>query len=202
LFVVPWRWKAHFPDYESLLRSKTRWILRKLEHLERIPKQEFLFTDASRLPFLGKEIELRIQPANSKRTRVELVDNQLLIQISPIDETAIRDIVEFWCYQTAKRIIPTRVQALNSFLGYSVGSISIRDQRSRWGSCSRRGNLSFNWRLLLAPTSVMDYLTFHELAHLKEMNHSKKFWDLVEQLCPTYRDSECWLKREGKLMFW
>jgi predicted metal-dependent hydrolase len=107
-----------------------------------------------------------------------------------------------WYRHAAKKIIPERVEHLNAPLAFPVNRIVVRDQRSRWGSCSRRGTLSFNWRLLIVPSAVMDYLIFHELAHLKEMNHSIRFWRLVHQLCPTFRESERWLKRHGRMMFW
>jgi predicted metal-dependent hydrolase len=73
----------------------------------------------------------------------------------------------------------------------------VRNQRSRWGSCSRRGTISLNWRLIQTPVSVRDYVILHELAHLKEMNHSKRFWREVARLCPDYKEAENWLKRHS-----
>ena len=75
--------------------------------------------------------------------------------------------------------------------------ITLRDTRSRWGSCSSTGGLNFSWRLILAPTYVLDYLAAHEVAHLREMNHSPRFWKLVEKLCPRTAEAELWLKRHG-----
>ena len=82
-------------------------------------------------------------------------------------------------------------------LGVTYGKISIRDQKTRWGSCSSEGNLSFNWRLILAPPDVLDYVVIHELCHRKEMNHSKEFWALVESLMPEYKERRKWLRENG-----
>ncbi|MCO5090827.1 M48 family metallopeptidase [Bosea sp. (in: a-proteobacteria)] len=82
-------------------------------------------------------------------------------------------------------------------LGIPARGIAIRDTRSRWGSCSSQGHLSFSWRLILAPPSVLDYLAAHEVAHLKEMNHSHRFWALTHRLCPHTQEAEAWLKRHG-----
>ena len=81
----------------------------------------------------------------------------------------------------------------------TYGKVTIRDQKTRWGSCSSRGNLNFNWRLLLMPEAIMDYVIVHELAHRREMNHSAAFWQVVETYMPDYRDRLQWLKENGGL---
>ena len=95
-----------------------------------------------------------------------------------------------------ERIVPI-VEEEAPRLGVVVRRISVRDQRTRWGSCSARGTLSFNWRLVLAPHEVLDYVVVHELCHLREQNHSPRFWALVEELRPDYRAQKQWLKRHG-----
>jgi predicted metal-dependent hydrolase len=78
--------------------------------------------------------------------------------------------------------------------------VTIKEQKSRWGSCSRAGNLNFNWRLLLAPLPVLDYVLIHELAHLKELNHAPKFWRLVAAACPNYEAHRRWLREHGRTL--
>jgi predicted metal-dependent hydrolase len=81
-----------------------------------------------------------------------------------------------------------------------VKRVTVRNQRSRWGSCSRRGTISLNWRLIQAPGFVRDYIILHELAHLRHMNHSRRYWAEVERLCPGYLEAERWLKRHSALL--
>ena len=100
--------------------------------------------------------------------------------------------------EQAKRELPPRLMELAAHAGLRVARISIRDQRSRWGSCSTRGSIALNWRLLLMPPAVRDYVLWHELMHLRRADHSPAFWKLVEGVCPGYRDAKAWLHRHGK----
>lgn len=93
--------------------------------------------------------------------------------------------------------IPERVKYFAPQVGVSYGRITIRNQKTRWGSCSGKGNLNFNCLLMLTPPEVIDYVVVHELCHRKEMNHSKAFWDQVERILPDYKMSEAYLKKEG-----
>lgn len=97
----------------------------------------------------------------------------------------------------AKEYFPKRVAYFNQFTGGSYNRITIRDQKTRWGSCSAKGTLSFNWRLMLAPPSIPDYVIVHELCHLTYMNHSAAFWKKVESVYPDYRSARKWLKDHG-----
>lgn len=101
----------------------------------------------------------------------------------------------------ASREIPRKVQAWADHLGLSYGAIRIKDQRSRWGSCSKAGNLNFNWRLMQAPGFVLDYVIVHELCHLRELNHSSRFWRLVEDAFPRYKEAKMWLRNNGSTLF-
>ena len=97
--------------------------------------------------------------------------------------------------------IKTLVDKYANILGVKYSKINIRDTKTRWGSCSSSKALSFSWRLILAPIDVMEYVIVHEVCHLKEMNHSEKFWRLVFQLYPNYFDAKLWIKRNGKSLF-
>lgn len=100
--------------------------------------------------------------------------------------------------EQAKRELPPRLMELARAQGLRVNAVSVRDQRSRWGSCSTRGSIALNWRLILMPPSVRDYVLWHELMHLKRADHSPKFWQLVEEVCPDYRDAKRWLLKHGR----
>ncbi len=98
----------------------------------------------------------------------------------------------------AKEYFPERVAYYAQLLQVDVGRITIREQKTRWGSCSSKGNLNFNWRLMLAPEEIRDYVVLHEIAHRKELNHSPAFWKIVESVMPDYEDRKQWLKDHGR----
>lgn len=102
--------------------------------------------------------------------------------------------------EAAKEYFPKRAAHFAPLTGGTYNRITIRDQKTRWGSCSARGTLSFNWRLMLAPPAVLDYVVVHELCHLTHMDHSKAFWALAESACPDYRSHRKWLKDHGQTL--
>lgn len=112
--------------------------------------------------------------------------------IVPLSEKEIRELAE-----QAKKVIPERVKYYAPIVGVTYGRITIRSQRTRWGSCSSKGNLNFNCLLMLTPPEVLDSVVVHELCHRKEMNHSKRFYDEVLRVFPDYRKYERWLKKNG-----
>jgi predicted metal-dependent hydrolase len=111
-----------------------------------------------------------------------------------------RPAVEKHLWTLAARELPALVFKLAVANGLPVRRVTVRNQKSRWGSCSRAGTISLNWRLVQTPEFVRDYIILHELAHLKEMNHSKRFWKEVARLCPEYKTAENWLKRNAGLL--
>ena len=90
------------------------------------------------------------------------------------------------------------IRTATGLMGVSYGSITVREQKTRWGSCSAKGNLNFNWKLVLMPEEILDYVVVHELAHRLQMNHSTEFWDEVEKILPDYRKRRQWLKENGQ----
>jgi len=112
----------------------------------------------------------------------------------------LRPAIEQHLRRLAAQELPARVFELAALHQLAVKRVMVRNQRSRWGSCSRRGTISLNWRLVQTPPFVRDYLVFHELAHLKEMNHSRRFWSEVARLCPDFREAERWLKQHSNLL--
>ena len=111
-----------------------------------------------------------------------------------------RPAIERHLRKLASQELPARVFELAALHKLPARRVTVRNQRSRWGSCSRRGTISLNWRLVQTPIFVRDYLVLHELAHLKEMNHSRRFWNEVERLCPGFREAERWLKHHSGLL--
>lgn len=104
------------------------------------------------------------------------------------------------CRTAAGQMLQERAAFFAGIMGVDYGRITVRDQRTRWGSCSAKGNLNFNWRLILAPQEVLDYVVVHELAHRREMNHSHRFWSLVKMVLPDYERRRRWLKENGEAL--
>lgn len=114
-------------------------------------------------------------------------------EIQPLSEAQARLYRE-----SAREIFRAKAEYYSGVMGVTFGRIAVRDQKTRWGSCSARGNLNFNWRLILAPAGVLDYVVVHELAHRREMNHSARFWAVVEKAMPDYRKYKKWLAENGR----
>ncbi len=112
----------------------------------------------------------------------------------------LRPLVEQHLRQLAAEELPARALELAALHHLQVRRVIVRNQRTRWGSCSRRGTISLNWRLIQAPLFVRDYIVLHELAHLREMNHSRRFWREVGRLCPDFETAERWLKQHSALL--
>jgi len=118
-----------------------------------------------------------------------------------IDPSNVRADVERDLRDLARERLMARLATLAAELGLSVTKITIRNQRSRWGSCSRKGAIALNFRLVQMPPAVADYVLIHELTHLKQQNHGRRFWRLVEGACPSFRDAERWLRHHGRSLF-
>lgn len=142
------------------------------------------------LPFEGRAHV--ITPAPVRAARIEA--DQILVPGNP---SRLGTSLEAFLKLAARQRLQAASERYAAELGAQFSKISLRDTRSRWGSCSHSGALSYNWRLVMAPPEVLDYVAAHEVAHLREMNHSAAFWALVAALRPSYRAERAWLKREG-----
>lgn len=118
----------------------------------------------------------------------------------PSFEGDLRPTIEAHFVRKGRVELPARTWELAAITGMDVKEVTVRNQRSRWGSCSANGTISLNWRLVQTPDFVRDYIIYHELMHLREMNHSSRFWARVEEVCPGWREAELWLKRNGSLL--
>ncbi len=140
----------------------------------------------------------RIEPAAAGESGVVRLGEHVLAVKDPAAD--LRPELERHLWRMAARELPMRVHQLAGQHQLAVRRVMVRNQRSRWGSCSHRGTISLNWRLVQAPVFVRDYIILHELAHLREMNHSRRFWREVEALCPEFRAAERWLKSNAELL--
>jgi predicted metal-dependent hydrolase len=145
--------------------------------------------------FRGREYPVSVIADGNPRPMVRIEDGRVMVLVPRATPRHIRAAIRDWYRAEANVVIRQSVWRISRRLGIKYNSIMIRNQKTRWGSCSSRGNLSFNIRLATAPQEVIDYVVVHELMHLKEPNHSKRFWSLVEASCPAYRQHRDWLKK-------
>ncbi|MDM9649858.1 M48 family metallopeptidase [Rhizobium sp. S163] len=182
-------------DVDAFLDRHQGWLMTKLAKFS----TDTGLHDGGTILFRG--VSHRIQHTGSLRglTEATVVDGKPVLRVSGMPEHLGRRIATF-----LKKEARADLERLAKFHAHSIRapikSISMKDTRSRWGSCSAEGNLSFSWRIIMAPPSVVDYLAAHEVAHLKEMNHGPHFWALCKKLCPGMEDAKSWLKRQGSLL--
>ncbi len=179
-------------EAENALREHSDWLLRRLDALPaRVP-----FAEGAIIPFRG--VPHRIVHGGARRGTVERDDGELRVFGSP--EHLARRLGD-WLKAEARKAISPRAHEKAARIDRPIRRISIRNQRSRWGSCSADRRLSFNWRLILAPDPVLDYVVGHEVAHMVEMNHSKDFWRAVDRVTPHARFGRGWLATEGNGLY-
>ena len=180
--------KARLAEAERFLAAHRVWLA---ERLARLP-QTIALTDGAAVPLLGVPHAVRHVPGARRGVWVEGGE----ILVSGLPEHVGRRVTDFLKAE-ARRLIVPRAHAMAGQLGRKPGRVSLKDTRSRWGSCSSSGDLAFSWRLVLAPEQVLDYVVAHEVAHLEQMNHSPAFWAVVESLVGDPRGPRRWLKGNG-----
>jgi len=183
--------RASATQIESFLRASSGWVD---EQRARLAPSAPPLADGDRLAYLDEVLHLEVRPA-VRRAGVAR-DGSRLVVTTP-DAGGIDARVEAWYRREAGALIAPRARERAAALGASVARVAIRDPRSRWGSCSSAGTLSFSWRLLLAPERVLDYVVTHEVCHLRRPDHSPAFWALVAETFPDHDEARRWLRREG-----
>jgi predicted metal-dependent hydrolase len=185
---------------EEFVAEKQPWIERTLrayrEAEEALPAVRL--EDGGTVPYLGMDFPMRVH-VEPERTRpgVSRRGSTLHVGVAEPGPEAVRDALIRWYRRRARIEVAERLDWATLRAGSQWTNLSIRDPSSRWASCSSSGGMSFSWRLLLAPEQVLAYVVEHEVAHLDVMDHSKRFWDLLESRCPDYREHEGWLRRYG-----
>jgi predicted metal-dependent hydrolase len=172
---------------EEAVRQLAPWIERRRRAVARAASE--VGREPGTVPYLGST--LRLVP-EAGRTRVHRLGDDLLVP-----EGDPREALERWYRRQARIEVVERLDAAVARAGASYGSLTIRGQRTRWASCSDSGTMSFNWRLLLAPAEILDYVIEHEVAHLEVHDHSDRFWTLLASRSPSWREHEAWLRRHG-----
>ena len=181
------------------------WLERARARQRNRPRAAEVWTIGTHLLWRGEMTEVRIAAAGdpvagvgpAARPRVCLAAD--VFRVARLDGD-LRPTLEAHFARRARVELPARTWELSALTGVEVKFVTVRNQRSRWGSCSANGTISLNWRLVQTPETVRDYIIYHELMHLREMNHSDRFWARVEEVCPGWREAERWIKRNGALV--
>ncbi len=195
--VVPER--ASLDSVVAWVEQKRPWVentVRRLRDAQRATPRATL-VDGGRAPCLGRLLELRIALVPGGRSGAQRRGDQVLVRVAHEGEEAVRAALERWYRAEARREVARRLDDACRRAGRSYGRLTIRAQRTRWASCSATGDMSFNWRLLLAPEAILDYVVEHEVAHLDVRDHSPAFRALLASRCPAHREHERWLRRHG-----
>ncbi|HEX2070672.1 MAG TPA: SprT family zinc-dependent metalloprotease [Thermoleophilaceae bacterium] len=199
--VVPRR--VPLREVEPFVASKRAWIERTLLRMRTAAAERPrpLLEDGGEVPFLGEALRLsvRVEPTR-RRAHVARRGDELTVAIAEDGPDAIRAALERWYRAQARAEVARRLDAAVARVGRSYSGLQIRGQRTRWASCSAGGAMSFNWRLLLAPPEILDYVVEHEVAHLDVHDHSPRFWALLAERSPDCREHERWLRSHGQTL--
>ncbi|MET3136185.1 putative metal-dependent hydrolase [Undibacterium sp. GrIS 1.2] len=189
-------------DIEQAIHEKQRWIVAKItERRERATHQvqpKMVWADGAQLPYLGKQLTLRILATQSLGIHLDSDSNELRICL-PADsgEQQLKDRVQAWLQQEARRVFLERLPVYAEKLDVSYHSMALSAATTRWGSCTSQGKIRLNWRLIHFSLTVIDYVIAHELSHLREMNHSPRFWATVQSVFPEFEHAKHALKQHA-----
>ena len=187
--------RAALGDIEALIRQHGQWVLDKLTAWRDRPAAEHLeIIDGTQISVLGQPLTLTVTPIG--RARWQHVGDRL--HLWPSSTVNPNILLKRALQEIARKTFTERLEHYARQLGVALPPLRLSSARTRWGSCNHQGMISLNWRLVLMPLDIVDYVVAHELAHLKEMNHSPRFWSVVEGLCPDWRARRLTLRRLGR----
>ena len=181
---------------EDFVIQKQRWIKQKLATQN--PPVQLAFSTGESLLFLGQPVILNVMD-DAAANGIELTEDQLKLELKESSPAYTRRErwIRNWYQQQAERYLQTRSKALIDSTGLQPRSVTIKSYKARWGSCRLNGDIQLNWKLIMAPPAVIDYVIIHELCHLRQHNHSPAFWELVSCFTPDYKTLRQWLKDHG-----
>ncbi len=194
--------KVRVPDFMSdenirrLVVQKSVWIRNKLQEYKARPSNNHKeYVSGENFPILGKNHRLKVVESSEPST-VQLKDGYLYVTsaIGQSNPSQIQTSVEEWFKTLALNRLTEKTERYAKIIGVEPTSVSIKSYKSRWGSCSSSGDISYNWKIIVAPHKVVDYIVIHELCHLREHNHSPRFWRHVERYAPDWKECRNWLK--------
>ena len=195
-------------EIQAFIDKNRDWILKNwLKLQETVVKPIRHYETGDAIPHLGQNLEIRIQetPRKTVSARYEKESGLLIIGI-PLGvsgerkQEVVREIIEKWLKERARTLFLQKLDSWSELMGVKYNQFRLKEQKTRWGSCSSLGNINLNWRAIMAPEPVIDYLVIHELSHLIRMDHSQKFWDTVTRFCPNHGVQREWLRKNGQAL--
>ena len=187
-------------EIESIIIKKTKWIRNKLLLQKSKPAYKAKeFISGESFPYLGKNYRLKI--IESKSSAVEMKANRIYVY-KRNKGRSVHDLLVNWYKEQALKLFEKKINKFSKIMGVIPKSISTRTYSKRWGSCSSKGDISFNWRILMAPNSIIDYVIVHELCHLIHHDHSPKYWRTVKSFYPDYKEKVEWLRHNSRTLSW
>ena len=198
--------RAILPDIDNAIRAKQRWILTKLHErgerrAKRAERAPLVWEDGARLPYLGGEITLRLQPAPRSHCVFDAETRELKVGVTPgLSEWQVKERIKLWFHAEAKRLFTERLDFYAPQLDVNYSALTLSSAGTRWGSCTIGGSIRLNWRLVHYALPLLDYVVVHELAHLREMNHSPRFWAVVGSVYADYDGARLELRRRSHEM--
>jgi predicted metal-dependent hydrolase len=201
LRIIAPRWVT-IAEIENAIHDKQRWILSKLnERRERSARRlqpQMQWIDGATLPYLGGDITLRVITAQAAGIAFNPATRELAVSLPPdATEQQLKDRVQGWLQLEAKRVFGERLPVYAEKLGVSYRSFALSSATTQWGSCTADGKIRLNWRLIHFALPLIDYVVAHELSHLREMNHSPRFWATVQSIFPEFEAAKRALRDSG-----
>ena len=180
---------------EELLKENAVWVMEKKEkydtYREKIPKRNY--DEGAMFPYLGDKREVVVE----RRPSSDVTEDALRLARHHVADTSVKRALETLYRRKARETFEERAEYFSEQMDVEYEQIEVRNQRTKWGSCSTTGTLGLNWRLMMAPPEIVDYIVVHELAHLRESNHTDSFWSLVAEHDPDYEEHSRWLEQNS-----
>jgi predicted metal-dependent hydrolase len=182
---------------DEILTKKTQWIRGKVYlHGQALPVHTKEYISGESFSYLGRNYRLKVQTGS--KPSVKLLNGRLQVTTGSNSSENIREALTSWYRSHAKAKIQEKAARYASVIGVNPKSVGIKTFKSRWGSCHLSGDILYNWKIVIAPNRIVDYVVVHELCHLKQHDHSDKFWKLVGQIIPDYAECKEWLRINGR----
>ncbi len=176
---------------KSIINKKKTWIEKKIK--EQINQKRIILANGSYFPLFGLQKKLMINL--SSKSEIIKKDNEIYIRCDDLDE--VKKIFEIWLKEKSKKILTWRIKKISKRINIDFKTLHLKGYRSRWGCCKNGSQIFLNWKLIMLPKKVIDYVIIHELCHIREPNHSKSFWFLVESFDKNFYECKKWLKNHG-----